>query len=152
MLGKFATGALCVGLIGGGLLFQDGVVTVNVQEKQKDGDHVFVMAPAVLAAWGVKFVPDDAWKDVPQEAREAFPAIIAAADKLSDLPDFTLVEVQGRHETVKVQKINGSIVVDVDSDHESVHVAVPLRAVRHTIANLGDRMAHAPLGKSIRID
>jgi len=152
MLGKFATGALCVGLIGGGLLFQDGVVTVNVQEKQKDGDHVFVMAPAVLAAWGVNFVPNDAFKDVPSEAREVFPAIIAAADKLSELPDFTLVEVKNRRETVKVQKIDGSIVVDVDSDHETVHVAVPIRAVRHAIANVGDRMEHASLKSAIRID
>ncbi len=144
MFTKFLTGALYTSLIGGAVLFHDGAITVNVQEKREGGDHVFVVAPATLMTWGVNLVPQDKLPRLPHQARQALPAIQAAAAELERLPDFVLVEVQERDQHVKVQKIGGNLVVDVDSPRENVHVSVPLRAARKTIE---DFIARAPQGQ-----
>ena len=141
MLTKVLTGVLYTGLIGGAVLFHEGAIKVDVQEKREGGDHVFVVAPATIMTWGVNLIPQDKLPRLPREAREALPAIEAAAAELERLPDFILVEVQERDEHVKIQKIGGNLVVDVDSPRETVHVSVPLRAARKAIE---DFVARAP--------
>ena len=145
MFAKLMTGALYTTLIGGAMLFHEGAIKVDVQEKREGGDHVFVIAPATILTWGVNLVPQDKLPRLPRQAREALPAIQAGAAELERLPDFILVDVQERDEHVKVQKIGGNLVVDVDSPRETVHVSVPLRAARKAIE---DFVARAPQGDS----
>lgn len=141
IFGKFMTGALYTTLIGGAVLFHEGAITVNVKEMKPDGkgEHVFVVAPAAVVPWAIKLIPEKHMPRLPQEARDALPAIQAATDELERIPDSVLVEVQSKREHVKVSKEGGYLVVEVTSDREEVHVSVPIRAARHTIEELLER-------------
>ena len=139
MPGKLLTGVMYTALIGGAVLFSDGTVVVNVKEKKPQGHHVFFIAPAALASWGIRFIPEDRLHEMPLEAKQALPAVIAGMRELDKIPDAVLVEVENNREHVKIEKRGDSLVVDVDSDKENVHVSVPIRAVRHTIENLQAR-------------
>lgn len=142
MFGKIMLGALYTSLIGGAVLFHEGTITVRVEEKRPNGDHVFVFAPAAVVPWAIALAPEKhvRFDHLPPEARQVLPALVEAADKLSDMPDFVLVEVTSPREQVKVEKRGGSLVVNVDSDRETVYVSVPLRAARHALANLAARI------------
>ncbi len=152
MFGKIMMGALYTTLIGGAVLFSEGAITVNVKEKKADGDHVFVIAPAAIVPWAIALAPEKhvRFDHIPEEARAILPALADAADKLGEMDDFVLVEVQSPREHVRVEKKGGSIVVNVDSDRETVYVSVPLRAARHALQELAaripqrDRPADAP--------
>jgi len=137
VFGKFLAGAAYTGLIGGAVLFHQGAVTVNVKEKRDGGHRVFVVAPATLATWGVKFIPDQHFPRLPEEARAALPAATAALEELERLPDFVLVEVEGRHgEQVRIEKVGSKLRIDVDSPREEVRVSAPIRAARATMQEL----------------
>jgi hypothetical protein len=123
-------------LIGGAVLFHQGAITVNVKEKRPEGDRVYVIAPATLATWGVKLIPDKHFPRLPEEARHALPAATAALQELDRLPDFVLVEVENAREYVRVEKVGDKLVFDVDSDREEVHISVPIRAARATVEEL----------------
>jgi hypothetical protein len=153
MFGKIMMGALYTTLIGGAVLFSEGAITVNVREKKADGDRVFVIAPAAIVPWAIALAPEKhiRFDHIPEEARAILPALADAADKLGEMDDFVLVEVQSPREHVKVEKKGGSIVVNVDSERETVYVSVPLRAARHALQELvaripqqRDRPADAP--------
>ncbi len=141
MFGKVMMGAVYTTLIGGAVLFHEGAITVNVKEKKPDGDRVFVFAPAAVVPWAIALAPEEhvRFDQIPEEARAMLPALAEAAHKLGDMPDFALVEVQSPREHVKVEKRGGSIVVNVDSENETVYVSVPLRAARHALAELAAR-------------
>ena len=140
MLAKFMTGLFYTTLVGGAVLFHEGAITVNVQEKRPKGDHVYVLAPATLVSWGVKFVPAEHLRRMPEEVRQSLPAVVAAVGELEKIPDTVLVEVTSPREHVKVEKRGDRLIVDVDSDRETVHVSLPLRAVRHAVAELQARV------------
>jgi hypothetical protein len=142
MFAKFMIGMLYTTLIGGAVLFHEGAITVNVEEKKPGGDHVVVFAPAAVVPWAIRLTPREHFpmENIPVEARPAISALAAATDKLRDMPDFVLVEVQSAREYVKIQKIGGSLVINVDSDKETVHVSVPLRAARHALEELAARL------------
>lgn len=142
MFGKIMMGLGYTTLIGGAVLFHEGAITVSVQEKKPDGHHVFVLAPAAVVPWAIALAPEQhiRFENMPPEAREALPVLAEAADKLADMPDFVLVEVQSPREHVKVEKRGGSLIVNVESDQETVYVSVPLRAARHTLENLAARL------------
>lgn len=141
MFGKIMMGALYTTLIGGAVLFSEGAITVNVKEKKADGHRVFVLAPAAVVPWAIALAPEKhvRFDQLPEEARAMLPALAGAADKLEEMDDFVLVEVQSPREQVKVEKKDGSIVVNVDSENETVYVTVPLRAARHALQELAAR-------------
>lgn len=143
IFGKFLAGAMYTTLIGGAVLFHEGAITVNVKDVDRrsgEPERVFVVAPAAVVPWAVKFIPVQHMPRLPEEAMEALPALQAAADELERIPDAVLVEVQSPREHVKIAKNGGNFTVDVVSDREEVHISVPVRAARHTIENLIERM------------
>ena len=47
-----------------------------------------------------------------------------------------LVDVKDRNQHVEVQKIGGSLVVDVRDENETVHVETPVRMISSTLEQL----------------
>lgn len=146
MFGKIMMGALYTTLIGGAVLFHEGAITVNVKEKRPDGDRVFVLAPAAVVPWAIALAPEKHihFDQIPEEARDILPALADAVDKLGEMDDFVMVEVQSKRERVRVEKKGGSLVVNVDNDRETVYVSVPLRAARHTLLEIAARIPERP--------
>lgn len=136
ILGKIALGMLGTVVAAGAIVSSEGMITVRVREKAPKGTHVFVVAPAMLVPIGLRFVPKENLQEAAARVRPWLPTIRVAIDELEKCDDSTFVEVVDSADHVRVAKSGGSIVVDVDDAGETVHVSVPLRAVRHTIERL----------------
>jgi hypothetical protein len=136
LLGKVVLGIAGVGLAGASVLCSEGLVHVKVIEKQPQGVHINIVAPAMLAPIAVRLAPE---RDLAQAARQVqpyMPVIRAALDGLRDSEDVVLVDVTEPGEHVEVSKSGGSIVVDVDDKGETVHVSTPVRAISSTVEQL----------------
>jgi hypothetical protein len=136
LLAKIALGMAGVGLAGAGVLCSEGVVNVKVIEKQPQGFHIHVVAPAMLAPIAVHLAPQRGLAQAARQIQPYMPAIRAALDGLRDSDDVVFVEVKEPGEHVKVVKSGGSIVVDVDDASDTVHVSAPIRAISSTIDQL----------------
>ncbi len=136
LLGKIVLGVAGVGLAGAGVLCSEGLVHVKVVEKQPQGFHMNMIAPAMLAPIAVHFVPSRDLAPATRQIQPYMPTIRAALDGLRDSEDIVFVDVQEPGEHVHVSKSGGSIVVDVDGDDETVYVSTPIRAVSSTVDEL----------------
>lgn len=133
ILGKIVLGTV---LVAGAVVMQDGVISVNVRQKQPGGHHIWFVAPGSIVPFGLKLAPAHDLKDHMRDARQWIPVVHAALEALEKSPDSVFVEVEapGRH--VLVQKSWRRLVVDVDDPGEEVHLALPLRVVRHTLSEM----------------
>ena len=136
IIGKILLGTA---LVGGAVIMQDGVISVNVREKNPGGHHIWFVAPGAIVPFGLKLAPAHDLKDGLREAREWMPLARAAIDALEKSPDGVYVEVDSPREHVKIQKSWGRIVVDVDDPNEEVHVAMPVRVMRHALSEIEER-------------
>jgi hypothetical protein len=138
LLAKIALGTAAVGLASVGVLFSEGVVSVKVVEKNPQGVHIHVIAPAMLAPIAVYLMPRHVLAKAARQIQPNMPAIRAALDGLRDSDDVVLVEVKEPGEHVEVATSGGSVVVDVDDADETVHVSAPIRAISSTVDQLAD--------------
>ncbi len=143
MLAKIATSILL--FIGTGvfmlatIVYQTGILYVEVQEKKPDGHHLYIPVPVVLAHAAVACVPDKELKEVRAELAPRRDLIVAACDAVSDCPDGAFVEYRnGDEEHVTVAKRGNYLLVDVDSGGEKVKVRVPIWSVRNLVTQVAD--------------
>ena len=136
LLGKIALGIAGVGLAGAGVLCSEGLVHVKVVEKQPQGFHLNVIAPAMLAPIALHFVPSRDLAPATSQIQPYMPTIRAALDGLRDAEDIVLVDVTEPGQHVHVSKSGGSIIVDVDDSDATVHVSTPIRAISSTVEQL----------------
>lgn len=124
--------------LGAGLLCSEGFVQVNVQQKGQQGRHIDIIAPAALGPIAAHCIPSRNLEDASRQIRPWLPLIDTTLDALRETNDIVLVEVTEPDQHVKVSKIGGSIVVDVNDPNETVHVSAPLRAVEGTVRGIVD--------------
>jgi hypothetical protein len=136
-------------LLAGALIFHQGVITVNVQEKRPDGDHVHFFVPATVVSYGMALAPEEQIRHATRHAREYLPAARIAMQELAKCPDTVLVEVQDNDEHVRIEKRGGRLLVDVNSPKEEVHVGVPIQTV---VSVIKDVEAAAARDKADRAD
>ena len=133
LLGKVALGIAGTALAGIGLICSEGMIEVNVVEKQPEAHHVYVLAPAMLLPITMHFIPSRNLGRAAAEVKPWIPTIRAALEQLRAGEDVTLVEVREPGQHVLVTKTGGSVVVDVTDEDEIVHVSAPLRAIESTV-------------------
>ena len=136
MLGKVMLGLAGTTALAGAYLVQQGTVRVSVDEHRANGRHVHLLVPAALVPMGMRFVPEENLLDAARQARPFLPTIRVASAELARLPDCDLVEVQDVNKYVKITKRGGSLVIDVQSPEETVHVSFPLRLTDRVAAQL----------------
>lgn len=136
LLGKIALGMAGTALAGVGILCSEGMVQVKVIEKEPQGHHINVIAPALLCPIAAHFVPRRDLENASRDIQPWLPLVRASLDGLSESEDMTFVEVKERDEHVRVAKSGGSIVVDVDDPNEMVHVSTPIRAISSTVEQI----------------
>ena len=136
LLGKIALGLTGTMLAGVGLICSEGMIEVNVVEKQPEAHHVFVIAPAMLVPVAAHFIPRRDLNEASREITPYLPTIRAALGQLRECDDFILVDVKDRDQHVEIQKLGGSLVVDVKDENDTVHVSTPIRAISNTIEQL----------------
>jgi hypothetical protein len=135
-LAKLGIGVLGTALVGGAALSSEGFIHVKVHEKQPDGTHLALIVPAALAPITLSFIPRHKLAEASRHLRPYMPAIDAAIPALEDSPDQLLVEVTDPGEHITIEKIGGSIVVDVNDRQDVVHVSVPLGAAHSAIREI----------------
>jgi hypothetical protein len=136
LLGKIVLGMAGTALAGVGILCSEGMVQVKVIEKQPQGHHINVIAPALLGPIAIHFAPRRDIENASREIRPWLPVARAALDSLREADDVVFVEVKDHDQHVKVAKLGGSIVVDVDDPDETVHVSTPIRAIQSTFEQI----------------
>lgn len=133
VLGKVALGIAGVAAAGVGLICSEGMIEVNVVERQPEAHHVYVLAPAAIVPMAVHFIPSHEFGHASAELQPWMPTIRAALDQLREVDDVTLVDVSEPGQHVVVAKKGGSVVVDVNDRDQTVHVSAPIRAISSTI-------------------
>lgn len=141
LLAKIGMGILGTALVAGGILSSEGFVHVRVVEKHKNGTHLWLVVPAMVAPIALRLAPAQPFQQAGENLRPWLPAVRAGIGQLAKCPDGTLVEVVDPKEHVRVVKSGGSLVVDVDDPGETVHVSVPLDAARDAANVLAERTA-----------
>ncbi len=109
-----------------------GMFELDVHVKGPGGvDISGIRVPAVLGHIALAFVPASVFDFCDDEDFHRHgPLIQEACRQLEDAPDFVLVEVFSAEEHVLIRKRGNALVVDVESEDEDVHVAVPLGIAR----------------------
>src|ERR1700719_1780477 len=136
LLGRVGLGIVGTTLAGAGIICSEGMISVNVETRQPEKHHVFVVAPAMLVPIAMHFVPKDRLGEQAREIQPWMSTIRAALDALGESDDITFVEVTEPDQKVRVAKSGGSIVVDVNDNDETVHVSTPIRAMSSAIEEL----------------
>lgn len=140
------TVAVAVLFVGTGMalaatVVSSGVVTVRVNEGGPEGAHVFVPVPAALIDVGLAIaaiaMPPEERARMREEVAPYQPTIAALARELERCPDAVLVEVDTDGQHVRVTKRGGTFLIDVETDEESVAVAVPARVLTKVARFLG---------------
>jgi len=133
LLAKIALGMAGAAVAGAGVLCSEGLIHVKVVEKQPQGVHINVIAPAILVPMGMHFAPQRNLAEAARKIQPYMPVVQAVMEGLRDSDDVVLVQVEEPGEHVKVSKVGGSIVVDVDDATDTVHVSAPLRVIAGTV-------------------
>jgi hypothetical protein len=144
VLGKVALGIAGVAAAGVGLICSEGMIEVNVVERQPEAHHVYVLAPAAVVPMAVHFIPSHEFGHASAELQPWMPTIRAALDQLREVDDVTLVDVTEPGQHVVVAKKGGSVVVDVNDRDETVHVSAPIRAISSTIEQVAAASHDSP--------
>ena len=126
-----------------GSVYNAGMISVLVQPRGGGAINVAVPAGvANVALAAVKFVPvgsfplDEAPAEVLEVLEHYLPAAQKALDRLASQPDFVLVEVHSRDETVVLRKEGRALRILVDSDEGRIDVTVPLSTVKELTKRL----------------
>jgi hypothetical protein len=132
MVGKILLGAT----LATSVVLKDGIIEVNVQEKRPEGSHIHLYVPATAATWGIHLAPKERLAEHLRGNAEELALARLAVRELEKLPDTVLVQVDSPKEHVRIAVSGGSVVIDADDPGETVHVHVPIRAVRKVIEDL----------------
>ncbi len=106
-----------------------GEILVHVDSKSSMGDNISIRIPAAAVAGILGFLPNAVFYEATEECGEYMPLVRGVCEELANLPDFTLVEVESRHEMVLIRKIGNSLHIDVEDHDETVQVSIPLGIV-----------------------
>jgi hypothetical protein len=129
-------GALGILVVGGVLVYNEGAVRVDVREKTRNGEHIYLVVPAVVLPVAARLIPRDKLKDARRDIRPWLPTIKAASEELARCPDGPLIEVDSNREHVRIHKQGRSLFIAVDSKEETVRVSFPLEAAADTVSQL----------------
>jgi hypothetical protein len=114
-----------------------GMVSVRVAEHRPGGTNVNIQVPGVLASAGLMFLPDVVCAEVADDVDGQWGDVVKAVEKeLRNCPDAIFVQVDSDHENVSIRKEGKHLVIDVDSDDESVHLRVPFHLVSTVLSKI----------------
>jgi hypothetical protein len=106
-----------------------GVLVVDVRESGKDGHHLVVPVPIVVARAALAFAPQERLRvDIAERVGEPAEKLAVAREVIAALAkaeDGELVRVEERDATVLVEKKGDVLHVIVDDRGEHVEVSVP---------------------------
>lgn len=123
-----------------------GIATVHVKEKGDGGHSFWLPVPMGLAAAAVHMAPDDMLEDESdrdiEDLQTYLPMLAAALDELEDAGDFTLVEIEGPGEHVRIDKSGRSLLIHVEDEEDEVRVKFPIRSFARLFREVEVKAGH----------
>lgn len=114
-----------------------GMVSVHVAEHRPGGTNVDLQVPGVLASAGLMFLPDVVCAEMAEDVDSHWGEVVKAVEKqLRNCPDAVFVQVESERENVSIRKEGKHLVIDVDSDDETVHLKVPFHLVSTVLSKI----------------
>lgn len=121
------------------VLYSAGTVQLQVHRKQAGGiRHIFLPVPVSVLHLGLYLVPKNEMCKVAAELEPWRPALKVALSELQRIPDTALLKIQKRNETVEITKEDESLVINIDTSQESMHLSVPIKAMRSLLERIGN--------------
>lgn len=139
MIGKvLLAGAIGVPVATTATVAVTGVAWVDVREGGRDGHHIVVPVPLLLAEVAASFVPERELNLHLGEAAEHLRTAGQVLKALEESPDGEYVRVEEVNEQVLIEKVGDTLRVRVHGQNgEDVKVNVPLKAVAAIIDERG---------------
>ena len=109
---------------------------VEFQQKQAGRRRPELTIPAALIPWGLEIMPDEALEEATADLKPFLPALLAASDEFEELPDFVLVGMQNSRERIRIEKRGENVLVDVESEHETFHLSLPVETIHSVLLTL----------------
>lgn len=110
-----------------------GVVTVRVDQADPDGVDLYLPVPAALVDLGLGIarivMPAEEAAQVRADVAPYQPMLRTLAHELERCPDAVLVDVVSDHESVHVVKRSRTFLVEIDAEDAHIRVAFPDRTV-----------------------
>ncbi len=129
------------------IIYSAGTVQLQVHRKEAGGiRHIFLPVPVSVLHLGLYFLPKNEVSKVASELEPWRPALKVALSELQQIPDTVLLKVEKRNETVEITKEDESLVIDIDTSQESVHLSVPLKAIRSLLERIEEISRNAERG------
>ena len=135
LLAKLALGFCGTVALAGFYVFHEGVMRVDADHA--DGRHVHVWFPAAVVPMAMYVVPARYLECATKDANQWLPTLHALTKELKRYPEVELVEVDGRHEHVRIRAHQGKLLIDVTEPGETFHVACPLAMLEDVTRTLG---------------
>ena len=139
LIAKAALGIGATVVLSTAYVFHEGVIRVDVDERGEQGSHVHFWVPAVAVPIGMQLAPRRTLDDAACKVRPYLPALKALAKEMEKYPNAEFVDVQDVSEHVRVSTARGRLQIDVVDEGETVHVAVPVAAIRDMEERLEER-------------
>ncbi len=114
-------------VLAGFVVYSAGAVTVYIHEKKAHAHPIWLPVPALLVSFGLRFVPQQKLQEASTDLQPWLPAIEVASEELAHSPDGLLIEVVNPTERVLIFKRGDSLVINVDSETDTVRLSVPVR-------------------------
>ena len=118
-------------------VYHAGVLVVNVNDK-REGTHIFVPVPMLMADFGLLFVPKDAKMRIHDELGKHRELAVKMTKALADCPDGVFVEVEDPEDTVIIKKSGDDFIVDVKSKEENVYLKMPIAPTGRILSKLSE--------------
>jgi hypothetical protein len=127
---------LCVGTVtlGAAVAYRAGSVSVHIQD---GGDDFSIRIPAILADAALSLAPRSALDEAAAELRPFLPALEPGWRELAAAPDFVLVEVVSKDDSVWIEKRGGALQIRVTERDSEIRVALPLSTIGGLCRKLG---------------
>lgn len=134
LVGKVALGCLGTMVLAGAYTFHEGIFQVD--EDHGDGRHVHVWLPAAVVPIAMQVVPRHYFSDAARNAGPWLPTVRVFAKELAKYPETDLVDVDGDDQHVHIRTHHRTLLIDVESPGENVHVSCPLATIEHVADEL----------------
>ena len=118
---------------------RSGHLRLAVHEAGPNGSDVSLSLPGILVDAAITLCPMPAIDELDEHAQEILPVLREVSEHLAAMPDAVLVDVRDDDETVRIEKLDGELLIRVVSQEERVEIAVPLQSVQRLARKLGAR-------------
>ena len=117
-----------------------GTMTLEIEA---EGRRFSVPLPAGLVPAAIRFLPGKVCREIDSamgsQVADPWSLVRAAADGIESLPDAVLVEAEDGSDRIRVTKQDRRMLVSLESSHEAIRVAVPVRVVSAVARQLESR-------------